>query len=166
MLAGTLCGLFYAGLLTVFTLLVFFYSGSVSEPVACSGGGMHGCRAAAADDVSVCHVLAAGAVALFFCLRWWCLWDCLGSLRLLLPQCSCFYRTVIFSFAGLGLLLWGHICLPMCRWEMCGILSGNYLIPQYCMQPAEAGLWKMICACRLQEMNLPCYSAVERLRSA
>lgn len=24
----------------------------------------------------------------------------------------------------------------------------------------------MICACRLQEMNLPCYSAVERLLSA
>ena len=130
--------------------LGIFCSGSVSEPVACSGGGMYGCRAAAADDVSVCHVLVAGAVALSFA--------CAGG--------ACFYRTVIFRLRYWVFFLWGHICLPMCRWEMCGILSGNYLIPQYCMQPAEAGLWKMICACRLQEMNLPCYSAVERLRSA
>ena len=119
MLAGTLCGLFYAGLLTVFTLLVFFGSGSVSEPVACSGGGMHGCRAAAADDVSVCHVLAAGAVALIFCLRWWCLWDCLGSLRLLLPQCSCFLQNSYFSFAVLGLRFYGGISACLCADGKC-----------------------------------------------
>lgn len=146
--------------------LGIFCSGSVSEPVACSGGGMYGCRAAAADDVSVCHVLVAGAVALSFaCAGGACgtAWD----------RCGCYCRSAVvfteqlfFRLRYWVFFLWGHICLPMCRWEMCGILSGNYLIPQYCMQPAEAGLWKMICACRLQEMNLPCYSAVERLRSA
>lgn len=90
----------------------------------------------------------------------------LGIVAAVTAAVQLFLQNSYFSFAVLGLLLWGHICLAMCRWEMCGILSGNYLIPQYCMQPAEAGLWKMICACRLQEMNLPCYSAVERLRSA
>lgn len=126
---------------------------------------MYGCRAAAADDVSVCHVLVAGAVALSL-LALVVLVGLLGIVAAVTAAVQLFLQNSYFSFAVLGLLLWGHICLAMCRWEMCGILSGNYLIPQYCMQPAEAGLWKMICACRLQEMNLPCYSAVERLRSA
>lgn len=145
--------------------LGIFCSGSVSEPVACSGGGMHGCRAAAADDVSVCHVLAAGAVALFL-LALVVLVGLLGIIAVVTAAVQLFLQNSYFRLRYWVFFLWGHICLPMCRWEMCGILSGNSLIPQYCMQPAEAGLWKMICACRLQEMNLPCYSAVERLRSA
>lgn len=117
MLAGTLCGLFYAGLLTVFTLLVFC-GGSVSEPVACSGGGMHGCRAAAADDVSVCHVLAAGAVALFFaCAGGACgtAWD----------HCGCYCRSAVvfteqlFFVCGIGSSFYGGISACLCADGKC-----------------------------------------------
>ena len=110
MLAGTLCGLFYAGLLTVFYPLGFFAAVPFSEPVACSGGGMYGCRAAAADDVSVCHVLVAGAVALSFaCAGGACgtAWD----------RCGCYCRSAVvfteqlFSFAVLGLLFMGAYLL-------------------------------------------------------
>lgn len=88
----------------------YFCSGSVSEPVACSGGGMYGCRAAAADDVSVCHVLVAGAVALSFaCAGGACgtAWDRCG--------CYCCSAVVLqnsyFSFAVLGLLFMGAYLL-------------------------------------------------------
>ena len=92
------------------------------------------------DDV-VCHVLVAGAVALSFaCAGGACgtAWD----------RCGCYCRSAVvfteqlFFVCGIGSsFLWGHICLPMCRWEMCGILSGNYLIPQYWMQPAGGVVW-------------------------
>ena len=113
MLAGTLCGLFYAGLLTVFTLLVFF-----AEPVACSGGGMYGCRAAAADDVSVCHVLVAGAVALSFaCAGGACgtAWD----------RCGCYCRSAVvfteqlFFVCGIGSSFYGGISACLCADGKC-----------------------------------------------
>ena len=166
MLAGTLCGLFMQDCLQCLPSWYFFaavpFQNLWHVPVA------------------ACMVAEPRLQMMYpFVTFWWLeqwryLFACAGgACGTAWDRCGCYCRSavvfteqVIFRLRYWVFFLWGHICLPMCRWEMCGILSGNYLIPQYCMQPAEAGLWKMICACRLQEMNLPCYSAVERLRSA
>ena len=86
--------------------LGIFCSGSVSEPVACSGGGMYGCRAAAADDVSVCHVLVAGAVALSFA----CAGGACGTAAVT-AAVQLFLQNSYFSFAVLGLLFMGAYLL-------------------------------------------------------
>lgn len=106
--AGALCGLFYAGLLTAFTLLVFFaavpFQNLWHVPVA---------ACMAADDVSVCHVLAAGAVALSFaCAGGACgtAWD----------HCGCYRRSAVvfteqlFFVCGIGSSFYGGISACLC----------------------------------------------------
>lgn len=143
----------------------YFYSGSVSEPVACSGGGMHGCRAAAADDVSVCHVLAAGAVALFL-LALVVLVGLLGIIAVVTAAVQLFLQNSYFSFAGLGLLFMGAYLLAYVQMGNVWDLIRELFNPTVLYATSGGWFMEMICACRLQEMNLPCYSAVERLRSA
>lgn len=113
MLAGALCGLFYAGLLTAFTLLVFFaavpFQNLWHVPVA---------ACMAADDVSVCHVLAAGAVALSFaCAGGACgtAWD----------HCGCYRRSAVvfteqlFFVCGIGSSFYGGISACLCADGKC-----------------------------------------------
>lgn len=71
---------------------------------------MHGCRAAAADDVSVCHVLAAGAVALFL-LALVVLVGLLGIIAVVTAAVQLFLQNSYFSFAVLGLLFMGAYLL-------------------------------------------------------
>ena len=98
--------------------LGIFCSGSVSEPVACSGGGMHGCRAAAADDVSVCHVLAAGAVALSFACAG-------GACGIAWDRCGCYCRSAVvfteqlFFVCGIGSSFYGGISACLCADGKC-----------------------------------------------
>lgn len=119
----------------------------------------------AADDVSVCHVLAAGAVALSFaCAGGACgtAWD----------HCGCYRRSAVvfteqlFFVCGIGSSFMGAYLLAYVQMGNVWDLIRELFNPTVLYATSGGWFMEMICACRLQEMNLPCYSAVERLRSA
>lgn len=163
--AGTLCGLFYAGLLTVFTLLVFFaavpFQNLWHVPVA------------------ACMVAEPRLQMMYpFVTFWWLeqwrylllalvvLVGLLGIVAAVTAAVQLFLQNSYFSFAVLGLLFMGAYLLAYVQMGNVWDLIRELFNPTVLYATSGGWFMEMICACRLQEMNLPCYSAVERLRSA
>lgn len=101
---------------------------------------MYGCRAAAADDVSVCHVLVAGAVALSL-LALVVLVGLLGIVAAVTAAVQLFLQNSYFSFAVLGLLFYGGISAWLCADGKCVDLIRELFNPTVLY--ATSGGWFM-----------------------
>lgn len=90
----------------------------------------------------------------------------LGIVAAVTAAVQLFLQNSYFSFAVLGLLFMGAYLLAYVQMGNVWDLIRELFNPTVLYATSGGWFMEMICACRLQEMNLPCYSAVERLRSA
>lgn len=90
----------------------------------------------------------------------------LGIVAAVTAAVQLFLQNSYFSFAVLSLLFMGAYLLAYVQMGNVWDLIRELFNPTVLYVTSGGWFMEMICACRLQEMNLPCYSAVERLRSA